>query len=163
MTGQERAFSRKDKLYILVPLMILFPFFWTRAAIFSFCTELTGLPMWHSGKESACQCRRHKTCRFNSWAGKIPWRRKQQLNPVFLPGKSHGQRSLVDSSTYCRKELDTTEYSRAHTHTHTHTEPTKHASSPDPKQHLGCLAGAMQIVSGGHWRMFAGGSREASR
>ena len=42
-------------------------------------------------------------------------------------------------------------------HAHTHTEPTKHAASPDPKQHLGRLAGAMQVVSGGHWRMFAGG------
>ena len=26
---------------------------------------------WHSGKESTCQCRRHKTCGFNSWTGKI--------------------------------------------------------------------------------------------
>ena len=32
---------------------------------------LTGLPRWHSGKESA-QCRRHRTCGFNSWVGKIP-------------------------------------------------------------------------------------------
>ena len=30
------------------------------------------LPMWHSGKESACQCRRHKRGRFNPWVGKIP-------------------------------------------------------------------------------------------
>ena len=45
-----------------------------------------------SGKESACQCRR---CRFDPWFRKIPWRRKWQPAPVFLPGKSHGQRSLV--------------------------------------------------------------------
>ena len=32
---------------------------------------------------------------FHPWVGKIPWRRKQQPTPVFLPGKSHGQRSLV--------------------------------------------------------------------
>ena len=32
---------------------------------------------------------------FNPWVGKIPWRRKWQLTPVFLPEKSHGQRSLV--------------------------------------------------------------------
>ena len=32
---------------------------------------------------------------FNPWVRKIPWRRKWQLTPVFLPGESHGQRSLV--------------------------------------------------------------------
>ena len=32
---------------------------------------------------------------FDPWAGKIPWRRTQQPTPVFLPGKSHGQRSLM--------------------------------------------------------------------
>ena len=47
---------------------------------------------WLSGKESACQCRRH---RFDPWVDKIPWRRKWQATLVFLPGKSHGQRSLV--------------------------------------------------------------------
>ena len=38
------------------------------------------------------QCRR---LRFNSWVRKIPWRRKWLPTPVFLPGKSHGQRILV--------------------------------------------------------------------
>ena len=33
--------------------------------------------------------------RFNPWAEKIPWRRQWQTSPVFLPGESHGQRSLV--------------------------------------------------------------------
>ena len=42
--------------------------------------------------ETACWCRRH---RFHPWVRKIPWRRKQQPTPVFLPGKSHGQRSPV--------------------------------------------------------------------
>jgi len=36
--------------------------------------------------------------RFYSWGGKIPWRRAWQSTPVFLPGKSHGQRSLVGYS-----------------------------------------------------------------
>ena len=40
-------------------------------------------------------CRRHKRCRFNPWVGKIPWSRKWQPTLVFLPGKSHGQRSLA--------------------------------------------------------------------
>ena len=47
--------------------------------------------------------------RFNPWVGKIPWRRKWQPTPVFLPGKSHGQRSLVGYSPRSRKESDTTE------------------------------------------------------
>ena len=41
-----------------------------------------------SGKESTCQCWGQKTCEFNPWVGKIPWRRAWQLTPVFLPGES---------------------------------------------------------------------------
>ena len=48
-------------------------------------------PWWFSGKESSCQCRR---CGFDPWTGQIPWRRKWQPTPVFLPGKSHEQRRL---------------------------------------------------------------------
>ena len=55
-------------------------------------TYLPGKPGSASGKERACQCRRHKTCRFDPWVRKIPWRRKCQASPVFLPGESHGQR-----------------------------------------------------------------------
>ena len=36
--------------------------------------------------------------RFNPWVGKIPWRRAWQPTPIFLPGESHGQRSLVGYS-----------------------------------------------------------------
>ena len=45
-----------------------------------------------------------------SLGGKIPWRKKWQPTPVFLPGKSHGQRSLVGYSPWGRRELDRTEY-----------------------------------------------------
>ena len=59
------------------------------------------LPRWLSGKESICQCRRH---RFNHWVGKIPWRRKWQPTSAFLPGKFHGQKSLVGYSPRdCKK------------------------------------------------------------
>ena len=51
---------------------------------------------------------------FNPWVGKIPWRRKWQSTPGLLPGKSHGQRSLVGYSPCGRKESDTTE--RLHFH-----------------------------------------------
>ena len=47
--------------------------------------------------------------RFDPWVGKIPWRRKWQSTPALLPGKSHGQRSLVGYSPWGRKESDTTE------------------------------------------------------
>ena len=53
---------------------------------------------WCNGKESACQCRRHKKCRFNPWVGKNSWRRKWQPTPVFLPGKFQGQMSLAGYS-----------------------------------------------------------------
>ena len=51
-----------------------------------------------SGKEPTYQCRRHKRCRFDPWAGKILWRGAWQLTLEFLPGESHGQRSLADCS-----------------------------------------------------------------
>ena len=56
------------------------------------------LSRWCSDKESTCQCRRRRSHRFNPWMGKIPWRRAWQLTPAFLPGESHGQRSLVGCS-----------------------------------------------------------------
>ena len=40
---------------------------------------------------------------------KIPLRRAWQPTPVFLPGESHGQRSLVGYSPYGHKDLDMTE------------------------------------------------------
>ena len=47
---------------------------------------------------------------FDPWVGKIPWRRAWQPTPVFLPGESHGQRSLVGYSPWGHKESDTTEW-----------------------------------------------------
>jgi len=46
---------------------------------------------------------------FSPWVRKIPWRRTWQPTPVFLPGESHGQRSLAGCSPWCHKESDTTE------------------------------------------------------
>ena len=79
---------------------------------------------WLSGKESACQCRRHA---FDPWVGKIPWRWKWQPTPVFLPEKFHGHRSLMGYSSLDCKESTTSEcthtHTHAHVHTHTHTPP----------------------------------------
>ena len=58
--------------------------------------ELWGFPGGTSGKEPACRCRRYKRCGFDLWVGEIPWRRAWQSTPVYLPGESHGQRSLCD-------------------------------------------------------------------
>ena len=67
------------------------------------------LPKWLSGKESACQRRRPGRHGFNPWVGKTPWRRKWQHTPIFLPGKSHGQRSLVGYSPWGHRESDMTQ------------------------------------------------------
>ena len=60
-------------------------------------------PRWLHGKEPSCQCRSHRRPGFNPWVGKIPWRRKWQPMPVFLPGESYGQRSLVGYSPWGTK------------------------------------------------------------
>ena len=59
----------------------------------------------------------------NPWTRKIPWSRKWQLTPIFLTGKSHGQRSLVGCSPGCRKKLDMTE--RLSTYTYISQVPSK--------------------------------------
>ena len=69
-----------------------------------------------SGKEPACQYRRHKRHSFNSWVRKIPWRRERLPTPVFLPGESNRKRSLVGYNLWGCKEPDMTEVT---TYTHT--------------------------------------------
>ena len=63
--------------------------------IFCCPIPLLGFPGVSDSKESACQCKRPG---FDPQVGKIPWGREWQPTPVFLPGESHGQRSLVDYS-----------------------------------------------------------------
>ena len=65
------------------------------------------LPRWLRWWRICLQCARPG---FDPWVGKIPWRRKWQPTPVFLPGESQGQRSLVGYSPRGLKELDTTEW-----------------------------------------------------
>ena len=57
-----------------------------------------GFPGGVSGKEPVCQCRRHKRHGFDTWVGKIPWRRAWQATPIFLPRESHGQGTLAGYS-----------------------------------------------------------------
>ena len=63
-------------------------------------------PCVSDGKESACIV---EDPDFDPCVGKIPWRREWQPTPVFLPGKSHGQRILVGYSPWGRQESDMTE------------------------------------------------------
>ena len=72
-----------------------------------FLDERIELTFASDGKSICLQCRRPG---FDPWVGKIPWRRKWQPTPVFLPGKSHGQKSLAHYSPWGRKESDMTEW-----------------------------------------------------
>ena len=94
----------------------------SRTAIHS---QIKALPL-HLRK-NCVQCRRHKSHGLNPWVRKIPWSRKSQPSTIFLPGKSHGQRSLVGYSPWGGKESDLV---TEHTHTHTHTLLHLHAERP---------------------------------
>ena len=93
----------------------LLQFYW----LYSVCCM--GFPGGISGKELACQCRRHKRRGFNPRVRKIPWSREWQPTLIFLLRKFHGQWSLVGYSPWGLEEWDTTELAHTHTHTHTHT------------------------------------------
>ena len=53
----------------------------------TFCQVLRVLSRWCNGKESTCQCRRHKRHRVDPWVGKIPWSRKWQQDSSMLAWK----------------------------------------------------------------------------
>ena len=67
-------------------------------AFYHYVCATLGFPGGTSGKEPACQCRRHKRPRFHPWVRRIPWRRAWQPTLVFLPEESQGQRSLAGYS-----------------------------------------------------------------
>ena len=81
------------------------------------CPRLKLMPRpWLSGKESACQSRRCRRLGFDPWVGKIPWRREWPPTPVFLPGESHGQRSLVATvHGVAKSETQLSNWAHAHT------------------------------------------------
>ena len=71
-----------------------------------------------SGRELACQCRRHKRHGFDPWVKKIAWKRAWQFTPVFLLGESHGQWRLAGSGSWGHK--DRTQLKQLSTHTCMH-------------------------------------------
>ena len=92
----------------VITVNLFFFFFW------QYCGAC-GLSRYLSAKESAWQHRKHKRPRFDPWVRKISWGRKWQPTPVFLPGKFHGQRSLVGYSPWGHKKLDMTEWMSMYT------------------------------------------------
>ena len=71
-------------------------------------TVLRGFPGASVSEESTCSAGDHlrfRRPRFDPWVETIPWRGKWQPAPVFSPGKSHGQRSLVHWSSWCHKRV----------------------------------------------------------
>ena len=86
-------------------LCLLHFFLFTKTGIFQYVSAKPFTQTsWLRGKESARQFRRLGRHGFEPQVGKIPWRRKWQLTQVFLPGESHGQRSLADCSPWgCKK------------------------------------------------------------
>ena len=81
-----------------------------------------GFPGGSNGRESVCNVGKPG---LDPWVRKIPWRRAWQPTPVFLPGESRGQRSLVGYSPWGRKKSDWK--------TNTHTQvPGRELGTQDP-------------------------------
>ena len=96
------------------------------------------VPRWFSGEE----CR---GLRFGPWVGKIPWRREQQPTPVFLPGDSHGQRSLASYSPWGHKDSDTIWRLSTHIVVCACSSPAPSSSRPAP--HISSLANISLFVN----------------
>ena len=96
-------------LHILGRLQGMMQYLTHDASDYYFMWVYPGFPGGASDKEHTCQCRKHKRCRFDSCVGKIPWRRAWLPIPVFLPGESHGQRSLAVYGPQGCKESDMSE------------------------------------------------------
>ena len=105
---KETSLTWKFKDSCTPPLLIFKMGLFTRSPLAMDIWSM-GFPGGTSGKEPTCQCIRHKRLEFDPWIGKIPWRRAWQPTPVFLPGESHGRRSLKGYSPWGHTELDMTE------------------------------------------------------
>ena len=76
-----------------------------------------GLPQWLTGKESTCNAGGTGVMGSSPWFRKIPWRRKWQPTPVFLPGEFHGQwvwRAIVHRVTKSQTQLKRLSMQHAH-------------------------------------------------
>ena len=71
-------------------------------------------------KESTCNAEDTEDAGLIPGLGRSPGERNGNITPVFLPGESHGQKSLAGYSPCGCKESDMTEQLSVHTHIHTH-------------------------------------------
>ena len=105
----------------------------------SFLSPAVGFPNGASGKEHACQCRRHKRHGFDPRIGKVPWRRKWQPTLVFLlenPTDRGAWRAMVHRVAESQARL---KQLSAHTHTHS-TSPTSVVHLLPADNHYFCLS-----------------------
>ena len=72
-------------------------------------------PVQYSWTSLVAQLAKNPPAMWETWVGKMPWRRAWQPTSVFLPGKFHGHRSLAGCSPWGHKESDKTEQLNAHT------------------------------------------------
>ena len=77
-------------------------------------TQHLGFPHGTVGEESTCNAGDAGWYGFDPWVRKIPWRKEGQSTLVFLPEKSHGERSMLGYSQKGHRELDTTEWASMH-------------------------------------------------
>ena len=84
-------------------LPFLFSYFSKHGSNFCWFKDFPG------GSDGKSVCLQWGRPGFSPWVRKIPWRRKWHPTPVLLPGKSHGQRSLIGYSPWGNKESDLTE------------------------------------------------------
>ena len=104
--------------------------------------------MWLRWWSVCLQCRKPG---FDSWVGRIPWKRKWQPSPVLLPGKSHGRRILVGCSPWGRKELDTTERLHFHFHKWMQNRSVPHYYTEGTEQFLWLSCLWTQVLVSPHW------------
>ena len=94
-TQLKQLSSRSSYIFVIYSTKSCFLFFLSCAI---FCSAyFIWLPWWLRRLSICLQCGRPG---FDPWVGKTPWRRKWQSAPVSLPGKSHGQKSLVGCTVH---------------------------------------------------------------
>ena len=113
---QQLRYKGVQSLLTKYHLYILHDLFWFLLFLFSQRNKPDGHPcgwvgiLWGSPDGSGNRvCLQYGRPRIDPWVGKISWRRKWQPTLVFLPGKSHGQRSLTGYCPWGSKESDMTE------------------------------------------------------
>ena len=104
MVVRERLSLKGEKCYY-----IFYPENVRQNLVFGTTIVQTGLPRWLSGKDSVCNTGAVEDTGLIPGSGRSPGRRAWQPTPVFLPGESHGQRSLVGYSPWGHKESDLSE------------------------------------------------------